>query len=198
MNSDDIAVWFCLAGSNYNSTYKNDGVNAYYIYNRGNVTYSGAGHNPQGTTTDEAKLFINTMIAAYRSAAVNPEINFRSAEDTAVSTQFVPMEYANAADATSAAGTAAENAKIFFKISDANLSADKQVRVALYYKLGDLTLTDEQRAALTTAGEIPQIMDIRWFHQRRCKFTVRTMARWFPHPTSTVIRCIILRCRTAS
>lgn len=39
----DIVVWYCLSGGNYNYS-ENDVVNNYYIYNKGNITYSGAGH----------------------------------------------------------------------------------------------------------------------------------------------------------
>lgn len=41
MSSGKIVVWYCLAGGDYDKT-KNDVVNNYYIYNQGNVTYSGA------------------------------------------------------------------------------------------------------------------------------------------------------------
>jgi len=140
MNSDDTVVWFCLSGGTYSSDYKNDGVNAYYIYNKGNVTYSGAGHSPKDTTVIEAKLFVNTMIAAYRSAAVDPEFDFKSPDDQPVTSQFVPMEYTEIGK--SMAGTAVENTKIYFKISDTNLTADKTVGVQFYYQLGDGTLTE--------------------------------------------------------
>jgi len=152
MNSNDVVVWYCLSGSNFVNA-KNDGVNAYYIYNRGNVTYSGAGHKPYDISAHEAELFVNTMIAAYRAAAVDPTFDFKSSDDTSVSAQFVPMEYENSI-ATSAAGTAVENAKIYFKISDANLSANKTVGVQFYYQLGNRAMTDAEKAALIN-GEDP-------------------------------------------
>ena len=77
MNPADIVVWYCLAGSGYTDSYGaplNDVVNSYYIYSIGNVTYSGAGHSGNSVSVDEAKLFINTMIAAYRTATTPPEI----------------------------------------------------------------------------------------------------------------------------
>ncbi|WP_167955247.1 DUF5057 domain-containing protein [Anaerosporobacter faecicola] len=77
---DDVVVWFALAGDGSetaNLRYNilpNDVRNNYYIYNKGNITYSGVGHasNP---TEMEAKLFINTMIAAYKAASDKPSIN---------------------------------------------------------------------------------------------------------------------------
>ncbi|NLT14344.1 MAG: DUF5057 domain-containing protein [Clostridiales bacterium] len=81
MNSDDIVVWYCLADGTYSSDnvygyIPNDAMNNYYIYSVGNITYSGAGHSGDNASADEAKLFINTMIAAYRTTAEPPEVTF--------------------------------------------------------------------------------------------------------------------------
>ena len=85
MNYDDLVVWYALADDanvkNYSATidangnyyHTNDASNGYYIYTMGNVTYSGVGHH-SGVTEQEAMLFVNTMIAAYRSSAVNVEV----------------------------------------------------------------------------------------------------------------------------
>jgi len=93
----DVTVWYNLAdqddGKNYGvydarGREKGDSANNYYIYTKGNITYTGLGHTPAWTLTsqknsqgkkvnivqtqdaltdDEVKLFINTMIAAYRA-----------------------------------------------------------------------------------------------------------------------------------
>ena len=92
-NDGDVLVWYNLAGtSNRNdggrsqvnsssiSVYdgKNqDSRNNYYIYTKGNVTYTGLGHSTNSNSPmsdDEIKLFINTMVAAYRSSASDPYI----------------------------------------------------------------------------------------------------------------------------
>ncbi|MBE5938538.1 MAG: DUF5057 domain-containing protein [Lachnospiraceae bacterium] len=72
LESDDIVVWYSLYGNNYGYDLKNDARNNYYIYNKGNITYSGVGHS-NGITDDEAKLFVNTMVAAY-NATVQPTV----------------------------------------------------------------------------------------------------------------------------
>lgn len=73
MNGDDITVWFALYGGDfgtYNETTKrytgkrNDAANAYFIYSRGNVTYTGAGHKNQFTVW-EAKLFLDVIVSSY-------------------------------------------------------------------------------------------------------------------------------------
>ncbi len=93
----DITVWYTLDSrdmdtngngtvepgehvQNFVSTYTKNGVNDvyeasphdvrnnYYIYNRGNISYSGVGHSAvTQCTTPEVQLFINTMIMAYNS-----------------------------------------------------------------------------------------------------------------------------------
>ena len=80
MEEDDMVVWYCLSeGNGSHDFYKaspNDVRNNYYIYNKGNVTYSGMGHSMDLSTAQkradfeqEIELFVNTFIAAYRAAA---------------------------------------------------------------------------------------------------------------------------------
>lgn len=81
-------VWLTLADKSDSKTkwYRtspNDGANNYYVYNRGNVTYSGIGHR-NGTkegaydadddlTTFEKKLFVNVFVAALRAGVQGPQ-----------------------------------------------------------------------------------------------------------------------------
>lgn len=99
MEDKDMVVWYGLTdqysrnyqsevqdilGDHYNiaedklgrgvySSVESDGRNSFYIYNRGNITYTGLGHN-KAMTDDEVRLFVNTMIASYRAAAAVPGI----------------------------------------------------------------------------------------------------------------------------
>lgn len=77
MEDEEIVVWYSLYHDNgYDfQNLLNDGSNNYYIYNKGNITYSGVGHQAE-MTDEEYKLFVNTMIAAYNSRvrATEPEI----------------------------------------------------------------------------------------------------------------------------
>ena len=87
----DIVVWYCIGGSSSVEDSKdgyamspNDVRNNYYIYNKGNITYSGVGHSNVMTKSgdrfvsvgsdDEIKLFINTLIAAYRAGLHAPNV----------------------------------------------------------------------------------------------------------------------------
>lgn len=83
----DIVVWYTLEGGGYlnNSLYSaspRDIRDNYYIFTKGNVTYSGVGHSSIRDNENELKLYINTMIAAYSSGVHAPDITIREKEDT--------------------------------------------------------------------------------------------------------------------
>ena len=70
MELGNPVVWYCLSGSGtlsgtYLNKNRNDTRNHYYTYTSGNVFYTGIGRTT-GLTADEAKLLINTLVAAYR------------------------------------------------------------------------------------------------------------------------------------
>lgn len=78
MEDPDIVVWYTLSDDKggkgndaWYSTSPKDVSNNYYIYSRGNVTYSGVGHRDVSSYT-EKQLFVNTMIAAYRTSVIGP------------------------------------------------------------------------------------------------------------------------------
>ncbi len=51
----------------------------YYIFSKGNIFYSGVGHSALGST-DEKKLFVNTLVAAYRPKYDLPTVQVTSGE----------------------------------------------------------------------------------------------------------------------
>lgn len=81
MDNPDLVVWYNLSDNSATETgiyssRENDARNQYYIYNVGNITYTGMGHSGNGETLpdSEVKLFVNTMISAYRSTTGDPRI----------------------------------------------------------------------------------------------------------------------------
>ncbi len=74
-NEGDVLVWYDLTGgtSNMYSAREKDSRNHYYIYTKGNITYTGVGDG-EALTDMEKKLFVNTMVASYRSSASDPYI----------------------------------------------------------------------------------------------------------------------------
>ncbi|MDE7422233.1 MAG: DUF5057 domain-containing protein [Lachnospiraceae bacterium] len=78
MEDEEIVCWYTLSdqnskGEGWYSTSPNDVSNNYYIYNKGNVTYTGVGHSNSGAmTVFERKLFVNTIVAALRAGIEGP------------------------------------------------------------------------------------------------------------------------------
>ena len=93
MEDPDLTVWYYLDDDSRNNTKvtnsesgnnaqqykftKGDGANNYYIYSKGNITYTGAGH-ASGATESEMKLFINTIIASLKSGNYDPVVNIQN------------------------------------------------------------------------------------------------------------------------
>ncbi|MCI8308103.1 MAG: DUF5057 domain-containing protein [Lachnospiraceae bacterium] len=137
LDEDDIVVWYCIGQSNDNEwcySQKNDVRNNYYIYNKGNITYSGAGHS-SGMTEDEVRLFINTMIAAYSAGVAPPQPVITNSDKSTDNkdTDFVYIDY----DAT----VSPEDSKpfgsgVFDKTVDAYTGGKKDVKTKrIFFKV---------------------------------------------------------------
>lgn len=83
LEDDDTTVWYTLSGANGNSQLynveKGDGSNNFYIYSKGNITYTGAGHQKISEDSLETKLFVNTVIAAIKVGDFAPDVIFPDA-----------------------------------------------------------------------------------------------------------------------
>ena len=148
-NEGDLVVWYCINGrsqkggsgaptDDFYAGSPNDVRNNYYIYNKGNITYSGAGHSPI-SNENEIKLFINTMIAAYNAQIKVPEISIvESAEPEAPEINNIIIPYDTSVNSddvdfvnfgTGDEGTAGQM-KIYFNVYDGNLTArDKNIKI---------------------------------------------------------------------
>ena len=143
MNRGDVRVWYCLAGDgdgsaggssyDYNT---NDAVNQYYIYSRGNVTYTGMGHIPPSTDA-EKQLLVNTIIAAARQGQSAPSAVFTDPEGgkTNISAVLVPSDENGALPAVASSD---RSRRIYFKLQDTSLvpSAGKTFSAAFAYQIG--------------------------------------------------------------
>lgn len=127
LEDPEVTVWYCLSaktGSSVTVDNKDnpkggdgtavayaanpmDGANNYYIYSKGNIFYSGVGHS-KINNDEEAKLFVNTMIAAYRTAYEAAAVEIlnsgvieeRGAGNGNRYTLQIPREFDNQASAT--------------------------------------------------------------------------------------------------
>ena len=115
----------CLSSASTGSVFNvspNDVRNNYYIYNKGNITYTGAGHRSFSNNDDEIKLFINTMIAAYRASISSPEITVTNGYDNEVVVSFVYSDcYFNDNESNS---TPEDMVRINFTVKDDSIVSD--------------------------------------------------------------------------
>lgn len=135
---NDIVVWYTLSDVSYEAhednqktniynTNPKDVVNNYYIYNMGNVTYSGAGHT-KPTTENEKKLFVNTMVAAYSSGVKSPRVTVKNQVNDNADTFYMLYDPVN-----KLVLNGQENIKVRFQAMDYNvLSGEPQIRIDIY------------------------------------------------------------------
>ena len=124
----DLIVWYTLASresmknnpaSEYNLAPR-DVRNNYYIYTKGNITYSGVGHD-KVTGREEMKLYVNTLIAAYKAAMVPPSIEFKETGDSNAAEKTVSyISYDVSSDAINNGVITGDKEKVYFTPVDYN------------------------------------------------------------------------------
>lgn len=143
----DLVVWYCLGGRNTSSQSEtvysqspNDVRNNYYIYNKGNITYTGMGHsasfdNVDDYTWEEAKLFINTMIASYNAGIKNPTITLQENKNVNAPQQTVLYRYYDAESSIDSTMDVSEPyEKVYFTVRDVNLTkGSRNIAVNAFY-----------------------------------------------------------------
>lgn len=90
MEDKDIVVWYTLGGDKetyYGDNAKNAGLN-YYIYSKGNITYSGAGHSKM-TDEKELQLFVNTIVKAAVAGNFVPNVKITNAASLKNDNEYV-------------------------------------------------------------------------------------------------------------
>ena len=168
MNSGDLVVWYALADDanlrNYSSTadtngnyyHTNDAANGYYIYTMGNITYSGVGHH-SGVTSDEAKLFVNTMIAAYRSSALNTEVTAKDKHNNDAHYLYYPANIFVGNQESMIANTTNPNNEMFaayFSFIDASIKGgiSSISHARYYYSIGATDLYGDPQRMIPITG----------------------------------------------
>lgn len=175
--NSNIVVWYTLGnmangegsvmndGNIYSCT-PGDGINNYYVYNNGNVTFTAFGSRPVSQiTAGEAQLFVNTLIAAYEAGLVNPTVSYYQTPDSnAAMLESIAVPYdvnvtgSNTIDSSIQMNedgtdylykfvnpnvnpeTAPSGTKAYFKVQDSNLvKGDKTCKVAFYLGVEDNT-----------------------------------------------------------
>ena len=92
LEDENVIPWFTIKGSNLDQY---DGRNYYYTYTKGNITYSGTGHQTP-TSVEEHKLFINTIIKASRGANHAPTlevINLQQGQNVSKAQEYLQFSF---------------------------------------------------------------------------------------------------------
>lgn len=157
LNPEDknLTVWYCLAGDDHTShgsgdgtslTYAvspNDTMNNYYIYSKENIFYSGVGHSTVASDM-EAKLFVNTMIAAFNAAVEPPKVEVTNPEATLVGTLKYDIELMQLYDFDASGelvgvgdSSSSSDYTVTFKPRDYNLTSEPKLECAIQWENGD-------------------------------------------------------------
>ena len=171
MNGDDVTCWYCMSGENF-ADIPNDALNAYYIYSRKNITYTGAGHT---NTFDEweAKLFANTLIAAYRPKTDIASVEFidpgteyngdyKSTDYVLLTRREEVSTDTNGIDTTS---ISIDEEQVHFYLDNKNLAndngdSDQKIDIKVEYQLdGGERITVEHPGALYYGDDVKSSAD---------------------------------------
>ncbi len=153
----DLVVWYTMGGkdgdnshqdrkknsngsywydeSNFDDASEKDVMNSYYIYNKGNITYTGFGDFDNTTWRDraviveECKLFVNTLVAAYNASVKEPQVMVYESEDNLTPTATF-YEYG---DADNDVAFRADTQRMYFSVNDMNVIRGTKVASAEYY-----------------------------------------------------------------
>ena len=124
----DMVVWYTLMSpkDKMNDIYNGYNLdprnvrNNFYIYTKGNITYSGVGHSAL-SGKEEIKLYINTVIAAYKATLVPPSIEFKETGKPGASEKKVSyISYDVTAEAKNNGAVTGEKEKVYFTPVDSN------------------------------------------------------------------------------
>lgn len=215
MEDPEVTVWYCLDmedGDAYQTagaelydetglssiTYgvsPNDAANNYYIYSKKNVFYSGVGHSTVNGDM-EAKLFINTMIAAYRTAYEAPVVEINNPEavlsDGESNTYSISCPQEMDAAVTAEGGENQMDAEVFedtdtvrIYFSPVELNAvSTQLDCRIYYPYDTdmryyvTTIYDADNDRAITAGENSYFQGLENSHEYYFDYPKKYLAGW--------------------
>lgn len=137
MTGDDIVVWYTLdkrsnLGDSIYSAVEKDVRNNYFIFNKGNITYTGSGHR-KVESQEEKRLFLNTLVAAYRAGMHAPRVLYKENEwetSATINSQYLPYDPGiNDGDG----GFLDEALPVHFYTTNVNLQKTNELLYAKYY-----------------------------------------------------------------
>lgn len=176
--NDDIVVWYAISNTTpenemssrdtthpFYKTVVNDVRNNYYIYTKGNVTYTGSGHSFV-SSDQEKKLFINTLVAAYKHGLHAPKVVFKENSwdsSATINSMFLPWDASimnNDDEATD--GWLDQKVSVFFKTINNNFSGSSKELYTKYYIKSDASDYDFKVGSSEYYKEITPVEFKRW------------------------------------
>lgn len=149
----DVAVWYNLtdghdtfvdkngSGGGVYSSRPGDSANSYYLYNKGNITYTALGMAAGGAlTNDELKLFVNTLLGAYRNIPEKPYIKITNEEASYYESVYTMYHLLTGAEAADGAY------EVDFTVCDEDVSAAGQRSYHMRFKDADGMVSSDQPA----------------------------------------------------
>ncbi len=144
LEAQDIVVWYTLdtdlsksSDSFTNSRF--DMRNNYYIYNRGNITYTGVGHS-SGLTDSEVMLFVNTIVASFNAIAKDPKTSILNRDKITVAddAEYLYIDF-DSSDTTMAIGEdimgiSPQYKRVYFSIQDSSILMNKKISMEFYQR----------------------------------------------------------------
>ena len=90
LEDEEVVVWYTLDGGSktWNGDNRYDADTNYYIYSKGNITYSGAGHSSMDKAS-EHKLFLNTLIKAAVAGNFVPKLQILNASKVSDADKYI-------------------------------------------------------------------------------------------------------------
>lgn len=152
-NETDLVVWYTMAGT-FNTASTRDVMNNYYIYNKGNITYTGFGdfdtqtYLDLATEVEECKLFVNTLVAAYNASVKEPDITvYESEENLSPTSTF--YEYG---DVDNEVAFRENTQRMYFSVNDTNVIRGTKSATAEYYVALRSGVVADSATTYTTGG----------------------------------------------
>lgn len=150
----DLVVWYTMAGT-FNTASTRDVMNNYYIYNKGNITYTGFGDFDtdewlnKATKLEECKLFVNTLVAAYNASVKEPDITvYESEENLSPTSTF--YEYG---DVDNEVAFRENTQRMYFSVNDTNVIRGTKTATAEYYVALRNGVVGSDATTYTTGGK---------------------------------------------
>lgn len=136
-DNDDIVVWYTLAdipwwNDSFFAANEKDVRNNFFIYNKGNVTYTGSGDS-EVTNDMERKLFVNTLVASYRTGIRAPRALFKENEwetSATITNSYIPYDPAMN---NGAGGFLDEALPVYFHTTNLDLQRSNTPLYTRYY-----------------------------------------------------------------